>query len=129
MNAISLISLIISVLAVVSYVPVAKVPRLRRNMWPTWMLFFASIAIASIPLVHGKDAPHLDAFQVSTYALFVLYVISYFLILRVPRQTGRPQVGSTVPHFTLIDENGAKISADDFVGKGPLLLVFFRGFW
>ena len=125
MYVLSITSLILSVLAGISYVPVAKIPGVRGTMWPTWALFVLSAAVAIAAMVLVKP----DAFAISTLVLFVLFAISYLVVLRIPRVEGRPQEGQIIPRFTVQTEKGTTISPDDFAGKGPLLLIFFRGFW
>ena len=37
--------------------------------------------------------------------------------------------GVFAPDFTLMDQNGRKVSLSDSKGKSPVLLVFYRGYW
>jgi len=37
-------------------------------------------------------------------------------------------VGTTAPAFTLPDQDGTPVSLVDLVARGPLVLVFLRGF-
>ncbi len=38
-------------------------------------------------------------------------------------------LGDVAPDFTLLDQNGHKITLSDARGKSPVLLVFYRGYW
>jgi hypothetical protein len=124
MNVLSVASLAAAVIAWISYMPVAKIPGVRRTMWPTWAIFVISMWLA---LAAFATKP--DAYAIAGLALFGLFIVSFFLFLKLPGGAGRPQAGQTIPHFEVKAENGQTLSADDYTGKGPLLLVFFRGFW
>jgi hypothetical protein len=125
MNVLSITSLVISFLAAISYVPVAKIPGVRQTMWPTWALFMLSAGVAGAAMMLEK----VNGIAISTLLLFVFFAISYFLFLRIPRVAGRPKAGEVIPRFQVQAETGQTLSPDDFAGKGPLLLIFFRGFW
>lgn len=38
-------------------------------------------------------------------------------------------VGDAAPNFTLVDQNGTKVTLSDYKGKSPVVLVFYRGYW
>lgn len=38
-------------------------------------------------------------------------------------------VGDMAPDFTLEDQNKNKVTLSDARGKGPVVLVFYRGYW
>jgi hypothetical protein len=121
---------VLSLLAWASYFWINKVPSLRRTMWPLWALFLIACAVAGAALATKKVAPGLDeSLALGTLANFACFLIVYFAMMRTPRAAGRPKVGETLPRFALADESGRMVSPDDYAGKGPLLLVFFRGFW
>lgn len=45
-------------------------------------------------------------------------------------QSSRPvSVGEVGPDFTLVDQNGNKVTLSDARGKSPMVLVFYRGYW
>lgn len=120
----------LSIFAWGSYVWVNKIPSLRRTMWPLWAMFAVSMLVAAVALALKKTAPGIDdSLARGTFISFVLFLFFYFTMMRTPRVTGRPQVGSKLPHFQLPSESGAPVSPDDYIGKGPVLLIFFRGFW
>ena len=39
------------------------------------------------------------------------------------------KVGSTLPEFTLPDEQGRSVSSTELLTKGPLIISFYRGIW
>lgn len=49
-----------------------------------------------------------------------------------PARTARAAplgVGETAPDFTLEDQRGRKVALSDARAKGPVVLVFYRGYW
>ncbi len=38
-------------------------------------------------------------------------------------------VGDTFPESQLTDQTGAPVFLDELLGKGPLFLAFYRGYW
>lgn len=38
-------------------------------------------------------------------------------------------VGSPMPGFTLTNHDGRRVSSDDLLAGGPIVLSFFRGSW
>ena len=39
------------------------------------------------------------------------------------------KVGAKMPAFTLANHDGRRVSSDDLLASGPLVLSFFRGSW
>jgi len=37
--------------------------------------------------------------------------------------------GEVAPDFTLDDQHGSKVTLSASVGKSPVVLVFYRGYW
>ena len=48
--------------------------------------------------------------------------------ISIPDEESRPGAGRRLPALTLIDEDEGVVSLPGAL-SGPLLLVFFRGFW
>jgi tellurite resistance protein TehA-like permease len=130
MTNLALMGLLLSLLGWASYIPVSKTPALRHNMWPMWAMLFISVVLAAVAVAGCQPLTSVvGGLAGATLALFFLFVAAYFAALRVPRSAGRPEIGKLLPSFSVVAENGQNISPDHYVGKGPLLLVFFRGFW
>lgn len=48
--------------------------------------------------------------------------------VKIQRSKTEPlKVGEVAPDFTLLDQNGKKVTLSD--AKNPVLLVFYRGYW
>lgn len=123
-------SLIISFVAWLSYVPVAKSPKLRRTLWPTRLLFYLSLIPAIIAMAMQLGDPQSNLLFVSaTFISFALFTLSFYTALKLPVAAGRPEIGKLLPEFEVIGEDGRPFNPNQACSKGPLLLVFFRGFW
>jgi hypothetical protein len=130
MTNLALAAFILSILGWASYVPVAKSPALRRNMWPTWLILTISMLMALAAVIIEEPKVFRTAGVAAvTFAFYIFFVIAYFAALRVPQSVGRPEAGKALPSISVLAETGQRISPDDFAGKGPVLLIFFRGFW
>lgn len=130
MNPFDFVGLAAAIVAWASYLPVSKSPRLRRTMWPTIALMGLALAIvAARAAMRAEGEPRLGAFDLSALGLALLFVPVYFLALRVPRAAGRPQPGESFPAVNFTGEDGQTVSSADLVQRGPMLFVFFRGFW
>jgi hypothetical protein len=130
MNAFDFAGLAAAFLAWASYLPVSKSPRLRKNMWPTIALMgLALLIVVARAATRPAGEPRLGPLDLSALALALLFVPVYFLALRVPRAGGRPQPGQVFPAVTFIGDEAQTISSAELVQRGPMLFVFFRGFW
>jgi len=110
---------------------VLKFPALRRTMWPVWLLHILSAGTA-VGSVVASGSPLLSfdtVFALIALSSFVVFLIVYVLVLRIPYANGRPAVGDTLPDFDITLEDGSRASIQKLIGDGPAMLVFFRGFW
>jgi len=123
-------SLIISFLGWFSYVPVAKIPKFRRTLWPTRLLFYLSLIPAvAAAILPTDDAPRNLLLVSATCISFALFTLSFYTALKLPVAACRPETGKLLPDFEVIGEDGKPFSPNKFASRGPLLLVFFLGFW
>ncbi|HYG78561.1 MAG TPA: hypothetical protein VEK08_26415 [Planctomycetota bacterium] len=125
----SVFALALAIIAWASYVPVAKSPALRRTMWPTLALMALAAAITLVIIASRQSPGRANAYDYSTLGVTLLFLIVYVFVMRVPKSEKRLQPGARMPLIELPAENGAAFSTAAYQGKGPLLLVFFRGFW
>ncbi|HYF52125.1 MAG TPA: hypothetical protein VEJ63_22130 [Planctomycetota bacterium] len=130
MPPLGVLAFVVTFVAWASYIPVAKSPKLRHSMWPTWVLQAIALALAAFALLAQPRVVALPMILgIVALASVALFVLVYATALRIPQSQGRPEEGKSLPHLSLVSETGAAISPDDYSGKGPLLMVFFRGFW
>ncbi len=48
---------------------------------------------------------------------------------KLPHDSGAPQAGQPAPTLTLTDHQGTEVDLAREFAAGPVLLVFYRGFW
>lgn len=63
----------------------------------------------------------------SPAAITVLSVIMFFVLTALP--TAKVATAGTAQNFTLPDHTGKAVALTDRLADGPVLLVFYRGFW
>jgi hypothetical protein len=130
MAILAIVSFVVSVIGWFSYVPVAKSTKFRRTLWPTRLLLYGSLLLAILAYVVPNPDPHTNVMFVSATCIsFALFTLVFYAMLRLPVARGRPEVGKAIPAFEVLGEDGKPISSDQFIGKGPTLFIFFRGFW
>lgn len=123
-----------------------RYPVTRDFPWANLLLFlFAAVLLwAGIRRGFARDRPHplrskiITSIATTLGALVIAFFIFVFFIggRMLPPSKGAPQVGQTVPDFTLSDATGRQVSLHELLttpidGKTPkgVLLVFYRGYW
>jgi hypothetical protein len=81
------------------------VARARRRRWPAWL----ALGFTSLLLVAGTWFNFVGA--------------------QVPATPTAVSVGQPPPPLTLPDAAGRPVSLDDYRGKKPVILIFYRGYW
>ena len=130
MPVLAAVALAVSLLGWASYIPVAKTVSLRRTLWPTRAMEYLAVLLACLTFALPPEDKATNLLLVSLTCLsFAAFTLVYYTALRLPIAKGRPEVGKLLPAFELTGEDGKPLGADKFTGKGPVLFVFFRGFW
>lgn len=120
-----------------SKVPAAVLPWLNLAI-PSVGLLLVLIGVARAfrePQLYGGKILG-SIFTVLTTLLFAGSVWLFIHVRDVPRSAGAPQVGQSVPNFTLPDSTNQPVSLAQLFSAAPgtaqpkaLLLVFYRGYW
>ncbi len=61
-------------------------------------------------------------------ALFLVRAAPTVVVASKPIRVAPPAVGQLAPDFTLVDQNGSRITLSASRGN-KLVLVFYRGYW
>jgi cytochrome oxidase Cu insertion factor (SCO1/SenC/PrrC family) len=65
-----------------------------------------------------------------TILLIIAACMMYVTNLGVQTPRARPVgIGEMAPDFTLEDHHGRKMTLAESLGKSPVVLVFYRGYW
>ncbi|MFQ5926157.1 MAG: hypothetical protein ACE5MH_01840 [Terriglobia bacterium] len=71
--------------------------------------------------------PVLGVLSVLILGFFLFY--NFLFSAQLPASQRAPKIGDVVPDFTLPDQHGNLVKLSDSRSAGPLLLVFYRGYW
>jgi cytochrome oxidase Cu insertion factor (SCO1/SenC/PrrC family) len=61
-------------------------------------------------------------------ALLLGFVVALFVAFDLPQPAGVTEL-TLAPDFTLPDHRGQPVTLSEAWAQGPVLLVFYRGFW
>lgn len=64
-----------------------------------------------------------------TIALVIFVGLLHTASARAQSGTKPLGIGETAPDFTLVDQQGRKVTLSDSRGKNPVVVVFYRGYW
>lgn len=120
-------SLLLTLIGLISYYFLLPHPWSRATGIPS----FAMLAIAG---ALGLAAARCDrrrrivAVAVVNVTLAVLFVLGFFVLSAVPADQGFAEL-AVAPDFALPDHLGKPVQLREALTGGPVLLVFYRGFW
>lgn len=57
------------------------------------------------------------------------FIFSVAILLKLPEPAAVAKTMEALPDFTLPNQNGSPVRPASYRGKGPVLLVFYRGHW
>ena len=119
-------SLLLVLAAPISFVLTLEQPFLRS----TGALAFALLALGLLFALRGVVRRHRAARPILGAGVLLAgaCVWGFFGLARLP-QTHGVEAGALAPDFTLADSAGTRWSLRDARRQGPVLLVFYRGFW
>jgi hypothetical protein len=132
-NWMAVVGLLLGLVAVLSYflfvtpVLAPRLPWLRDVPLLNFVLVGIAVWLSWIGVRRGRWPAKLGAtINVALAALFAYYVFG--LSSGLPGAAGAPRVGQLAPDFALTDHRGRTVRLADLRG-GPVVLVFYRGFW
>lgn len=103
------------------------VPWIRSTGAPAFVLLLLGLWLSIVGMKRGP--------RVSTkilaglnFAWVALIFFGFFVMGAIPDSPKFDGL-KTAPDFTLKDENNSAVSLADARAEGPVLLVFYRGFW
>lgn len=102
-------------------------PWARATSLPTFALMALGVGLG-IAAARRDPRLRIKALAGAAILLFGLFLYAYFVLFRVPADTGLSTFDAA-PDFTLPDQTGAAVSLAEVRAAGPVLLVFYRGHW
>ncbi len=141
----SLLAGFLLVLASMLTFPVfANIPATRSFGWVNLLLLVAGVALLFVSLTRSVRRPQTYRGRILSGILTTLSVLALgffcvgiFYLGRVPRPQALQKAGDKAPEFSLVDQDGAKVSLRDLLASSQsgnaantgALLIFYRGHW
>jgi hypothetical protein len=124
------LSVVVAIGPVTAYVLLIRVPIIRNHPEGYVIAFALATALAALAVARARVRrwPAWLALGLSSL-LLVGSAWFDFVIARVPDAPTALRVGERPPAFTLPDAAGRPVSLEDYRGKKPVVLVFYRGYW
>ena len=127
-KAVALLGAALVLLGAFTYVPLLDVPWIRSTAAPNLAAMILGTALGILGAVRIRRRwPWILAVGESMVTL--LFIGGIFGLLRLPATPDALPVRAAAPDFTLPDQDGDPVALSSFRGRGPVLLVFYRGFW
>lgn len=112
----------------VSYIVLIDVPWIRSQAWPNIAATVLGLGLCAMAVFRrrsiGTVAPMVVAGLVGG-----AFLLSLFVFMRLPAPQTALAKAALAPDFTLPNHRGEPVTLSAWRGKGPVLLVFYRGFW
>ncbi len=77
----------------------------------------------------GANIRHMMIRSLFALALAAGILMSSAFAAETAKRSSPVATGETAPDFTLTDQNGRKRRLSAQLAKGPVVLVFYRGYW
>ena len=122
--ALALLGLALVVAAPLAYVAFVSHPTAARTGWPMFAVGGVGLALARVAAL-GDRRWRTRVGATLAVLVGIGWAWLFFGALRVP---SGPML-ATAPDFTLADPSGQPVSLAQERAKGPVLLVFYRGWW
>jgi hypothetical protein len=122
------LSLLICVGAVAVYSLLLGVPAVRNHPEGYVAAFAIAATVAGLAIALQRRWYAWLALGLSLL-LFVFGSYTNFIMARIPAAPPVLRVGDRPPELALADASGRPVSLEDYRGKKPVVLVFYRGYW
>jgi hypothetical protein len=117
----------LTVAAIASYPPLMDVAWIRSTGAPVWIGFALAAGLAVLAIRRDRRI-WVRGIAGLTLALIVFGVVAFFGLARLPR-TSALDVDVMAPEVSVVDHRGEPVALREASRDGPILLVFYRGFW
>ena len=119
--------LLLVLLGPVAYFLLLDFPSLRSSGAPGLGLMAAGSA-AGVVAARRDTRAWVQGLGVLNIALLLGFVVALFVVFTLPQAEGVTNL-TLAPDFTVPDHLGQPVTLSEAWAEGPVLLVFYRGFW
>jgi hypothetical protein len=126
-NGLSWLSVLLAVIGAAAYMVLIDVPFLRRTGLVSFGLFGLATVLGILGARRGPKAwPWIGPALGVLMGVGLAYYLFIFAIL--PQSQGLDSL-AVAPNFTTLDHTGTPVTLYETLASGPVLLVFYRGYW
>ena len=122
------LGLAFTLLGGVSYFLLMSIPWIRSSALPNTVLVGVGLLL-SLMAIFKKPGLLTILTGVPSVLVGVGFLLSVFVLMKLPEAKPGLAVGAQPPALSLPNQDGKSVSLTDYRGKGPVLLVFYRGHW
>jgi hypothetical protein len=112
----------------VSYFLLIDVPWIRSRAIPNIAAVVLGLGLCAYALIQRRSKSVIAA-TVPAALVGIGFLLSFFALMRLPKPTLTMETAQVAPDFTLPNHRGEPVTLSSWRGRGPVLLVFYRGFW
>jgi FtsH-binding integral membrane protein len=102
-------------------------PFLRSTGLPAVVLMLVGLAVG-VWAIRGDRRLRIRVLGGLNLLLAGLFVVGFCYGMVLPAGSP-PVVGETAPDFTLADQTDKEVTLSEALSTGPVLLMFYRGYW
>ncbi len=124
----ALLGALLTVLGGVSWFLLIEVAWIRTYAIPNVALVLIGMGLCFTGLKSRQSKITIIASGISA-VVGLGFLVSIFVLMRLPEPATAMANGQLTPDFTLTNQDGHSVSLGNYRSHGPVLLVFYRGFW
>ncbi len=111
-----------------SYMALLSNATIRATAWPTFAMLALAVGLA-VAAVRVRRRWWTLTVAIVTPLMAGSFVFAFFVGMGLPEAEAGPGPGDVAPNFTLMDHTLMPVTLAMHRGRGPVLLVFYRGHW
>lgn len=124
----SVYGMLVTAVGGVSYFLLTDIPFIRNTAAPNIALVVIGMAMAGWGVAKRRSKGTIISAGVSAFVGLGL-IGSLTVLMKLPPAEELARTADTLPDFTLPNQDGVPVTLSSYKGKGPVLLVFYRGHW
>ncbi len=102
-------------------------PYVRSTGWPAFVIMGIGAVLGTMAFTSDRRK-WVTALGGLNVVLLAIFVYMFYVWAQLPPTQGFTAL-KHAPGFTLANQDNVDVSLNDKLAKGPVLLVFYRGFW
>ncbi len=120
------VSLLLSLGGSSSYVYMLTIPAIRTTAWPTFAMLALGVLLGAAAVAQRRRWWTILP-GAGTAVIAAVFLHTFFVGFKLPEAQAGPEPAEQAPDFALAGHQGGEIALSSYRGRGPVLLVFYRG--